>query len=173
MVSGSHYLYDVYETANSLKVFDLVLESINKQLDKFMLFDWQRTLKKGTFDDEFNISGCWKKYENRLRKTDIKLASTAMVDNLMFNFLVDWNEIDNPTIKDIAKFHYKFEMIHPFQDGNGRIGRFIILKQCLDNNIKPIVIKKDYSRKYKEALCKAQKYEDINDLVEVFKKCII
>ena len=173
MVSGSHYLYDVYETANSLKVFDLVLESINKQLDKFMLFDWQRTLKKGTFDDEFNISGCWKKYENRLRKTDIKLASPTMVDNLMFNLLTDWNGINNPTIEDIAKFHYKFEMIHPFQDGNGRIGRFIILKQCLDNNIKPIVIKKDYSRKYKEALCKAQKYEDINDLVEVFKKCII
>lgn len=126
IISGTHHLYDVYETVNSLRVFDVLMDELGKELD-----------------------------------------------NLIFNLLADWNEIKNPTMEDIARFHYRFEMIHPFQDGNGRIGRFTILKQCLDNNIRPIVIKKDYSKEYKEALYKAQKHEDINDLVEVFKKCII
>lgn len=173
IISGTHHLYDVYETVNSLRVFDVLMDELGKELDKFMLFEWHRILKKNSIDEELGITGCWKKFENRLRKTDIKLASPAMVDNLIFNLLADWNEIKYPTIEDIARFHYRFEMIHPFQDGNGRIGRFTILKQCLDNNIRPIVIKKDYSKEYKEALYKAQKHEDINDLVEVFKKCII
>lgn len=55
------------------------------------------------------------KYENRLRGVDIKLALPSEVDSLMFNLIMDWNETENPTIEDIAKFHYKFEMIHPFK----------------------------------------------------------
>ena len=62
----------------------------------------------------------------------------------MFNLLLDWKEISNPTIEDIAKFHYKFEKILPFQDGNIRIGRFIILKQCLEANIDLIAIDNMY-----------------------------
>ena len=57
----------------------------------------------------------------KLRNIDLKLAYPDEVDNLMFNLLMDWNELMNPTIEDIAKFHYRFELIHPFQDGNGRI----------------------------------------------------
>ena len=68
----------------------------------------------------------------------------------MFNLLLDWKEISNPTIEDIAKFHYKFEKIHPFQDGNGRIGRFIILKQCLEANIDLIAIDNMYEKEYKK-----------------------
>lgn len=89
----------------------------------------------------------------------------------MFNLLMDWKETKNKTIEDIAKFHYQFEMIHPFQDGNGRIGRFIILKQCLETNIDLIAIDNEYSDEYKENLYKAQKTGDISGLVYVFKKC--
>ena len=106
-----------------------------------------------------------------MRNVDLKLAYPNEVDNLMFNLLLDWKEISNPTIEDIAKFHYKFEKIHPFQDGNGRIGRFIILKQCLEANIDLIAIDNMYELEYKEALYKAQKTDDITDLVNVFKLC--
>ena len=63
----------------------------------------------------------------------MKLALPGEVENLMFNLIADWNEKQNITIKDIAIFHYEFELIHPFQDGNGRLGRFIILEQIKQN----------------------------------------
>lgn len=170
-VEGVHFLDDVYETANSLKAFDMVVEGSDKELNKFMLFDWHRTLKKNSIDDEISNTGCWKKYENRLRGVDIKLALPGEVDSLMFDLIMDWNENNNPTIEDIAKLHYKFEMIHPFQDGNGRIGRFLILKQCLESGIDLIAIDNMYSKEYKEALYKAEKIDDISELVCVFKKC--
>lgn len=89
----------------------------------------------------------------------------------MFNLLMDWNELINPTIEDIAKFHYRFELIHLFQDGNGRIGRFIILKQCIESDIGLIAIDNEYEKEYKEALYKAQKTDDVSFLVDVFSKC--
>ncbi len=170
-VSGVHYIDDVIETRNSLNVFDMVINDCGKQLDKFMLFAWQKELKKDSVDEEINNTGCFKKYENRLRGVDLKLASPASVDNLMFNLLADYNENQNITIEDIANFHYRFELIHPFQDGNGRIGRFIILKQCIDKDIDLIAIDNLYKDEYKNALYKAQKNCDISDLVAVFKKC--
>lgn len=170
-VEGEHYLDDVIETKNSLNVFDKVINDSDKKLDKFMLFDWHRELKKDSVDEEIHNTGCWKKYENKLRNIDLKLAYPDEVDNLMFNLLMDWNELINPTIEDIAKFHYRFELIHPFQDGNGRIGRFIILKQCIESNIDLIAIDNEYEKEYKEALYKAQKTDDVSFLVDVFSKC--
>ena len=170
-IEGEHYLDDIIETRNSLNVFDKVINDSDKELDKFMLFNWQRELKWDSVDEEIHNTGCWKKYENRLRNVDLKLAYPNEVDSLMFNLLMDWKETKNKTIEDIAKFHYQFEMIHPFQDGNGRIGRFIILKQCLETNIDLIAIDNEYSDEYKENLYKAQKTGDISGLVYVFKKC--
>lgn len=170
-VEGEHYLDDVIETKNSLNVFDKVINDSDKKLDKFMLFDWHRELKKDSVDEEIHNTGCWKKYENKLRNIDLKLAYPDEVDSLMFNLLMDWNELMNPTIEDIAKFHYRFELIHPFQDGNGRIGRFIILKQCLESDIDLIAIDNEYEKEYKEALYKAQKTDDVSFLVDVFSKC--
>ena len=170
-VEGSHSLDDIIETKNSLEVFDQVINDSGEKLDKFMLFNWHKLLKKGTVDDEIHNIGMWKKYENKLRGVDLKLALPVEVDNLMFNLLADYNELETVTLKDIADFHYKFEKIHPFQDGNGRIGRFIILKQCLEWNIDLIAIDDKYDDEYREALYKAQKTGDSEDLVIVFKKC--
>lgn len=170
-VEGEHYLDDVIETKSSLNVFDKVINDSDKKLDKFMLFDWHRELKKDSVDEEIHNTGCWKKYENKLRNIDLKLAYPDEVDNRMFNLLMDWNELMNPTIEDIANFHYRFELIHPFQDGNGRIGRFIILKQCIESDIDLIAIDNEYEKEYKEALYKAQKTDDVSFLVDVFSKC--
>ena len=170
-VEGSHSLDDIIETKNSLEVFDQVINDSGEKLDKFMLFNWHKLLKKGTVDDEIHNIGMWKKYENKLRGVDLKLALPVEVDNLMFNLLADYNELETVTLKDIADFHYKFEKIHPFQDGNGRIGRFIILKQCLEWNIDLIAIDDKYDDEYRNALYKAGKTDNSDDLVTVFKKC--
>ena len=170
-VQGNHPLDDVIETRNSLEVFDQVIIDSEETIDKLMLFNWHRILKKGTVDDEIHNIGNWTKYENKLRGVDIKLAYPEEVDALMYNLIEDWKEIEEPTIEDIATFHYKFEKIHPFQDGNGRIGRFIILKQSLEKNIDLIAIDDEYGDDYKKALYKAQTTDDISDLVDVFKNC--
>ena len=170
-VLGNHSLDDVIETRNSLEVFDKVVIDSSLKLDKFMLFSWQRLLKKGTVDEEINNTGMWKKYENKLRGVDLKLAYPSEVDNLMYNLLSDWNDLKEASVNDIAEFHYKFEKIHPFQDGNGRIGRFIILKQCLEKNIDLIAIDDEYIDEYKKALYVAQTTDDVQNLVDVFYKC--
>lgn len=170
-VEGVHFYDDVVETRNSLDVFDKAINDSDQELNKFMLFDWHRTLKKGTVDDEIHNAGCWKQYENRISGIDLKGAYPNEVDTYMYNLLMDWKECKHKTIEEIAKFHCRFEKIHPFQDENGRIGRFIILKQCIETDVDLIAIDNKYEKEYKEALYKGQKTEDLSDLIIVFSKC--
>lgn len=170
-VEGTHSFDDIIETKNSLEVFDQVVYDASETLNKLMLFHWQRMLKKGTVDEEINNTGMWKKYENKLRGVDLKLAYPEEVDSLMYNLLTDFNEKGKLTLKDIADFHYKFERIHPFQDGNGRIGRFIILKQCIENEIDLVAIDNIYKEDYKKALYLAQTTDNSEELVKVFSNC--
>ena len=169
-VNGEHFLDDVIETRNSLELFDEVINTLNKPLDKYLLWDWHRILKKGSIDDEIGNIGRWKKYENKLLNTDLKLCEPNLVENNIFNLLEDWKE-SKKDIFAIANFHQRFEHIHPFQDGNGRIGRFIILRQCIENNIDLIAIDDEYNKEYRNTLYVAQTTNDINPLVEVFTKC--
>ena len=169
-VIGEHFFNDVIETNNSLELFDEVIKSLNEPFDKYLLWNWHRILKKGSVDDEIDNIGKWKKYENRLSKTDLKLCEPHLVENNMFNLIEDWKE-SKKDIYAIADFHQKFEQIHPFQDGNGRIGRFIILRQCIENDIDLIAIDDKYNKEYRAALYKAQTTKDIKDLVEIFVKC--
>lgn len=169
-VKGEHFLDDVIETKNSLELFDEVINTLDEPFDKYLLWNWHRTLKKGSVDDEIDNIGKWKKYENKLLKTDLKLCEPHLVENKMFNLIENWKE-SNKDIYAIANFHQEFEHIHPFQDGNGRIGRFIIFRQCIENNIDLIAIDNEYNNEYRKALYLAQTTGDINQLVEVFKKC--
>ena len=161
---------DVIETKNSLELFDNVIDTLKNPFDKYLLWQWHRLLKKGTVDDEIDNIGKWKKYENRLSKTDLKLCEPHLVENSIYNLFEDWKE-SKKDIFAIADFHQKFEHIHPFQDGNGRLGRFIILRQCLENNIDLIAIDDEYNKEYREALYKAQTTGNLEQLVQVFEKC--
>lgn len=151
-------------------MFDNVINTLKEPFDKYLLWQWHRLLKKGTVDDEIDNIGKWKKYENRLSKTELKLCEPHLVDNSIYNLLEDWKE-SKKDIYAIADFHQKFEHIHPFQDGNGRIGRFIIFRQCLENNVDLIDIDDEYNKEYREALYKAQTIGTLEELVKVFKKC--
>lgn len=169
-VKGEHFLDDIIETKNSLELFDYVIDTLKEPFDKYLLWEWHRILKKGTVDDEIDNIGKWKKYANQLLKTDLKLCEPHLVENSMYNLLEDWKE-SKKDIDAIADFHQKFEHIHPFQDGNGRIGRFIILRQCIENEVDLIAIDNEYNQEYREALYKAQTTDSINALVEIFEKC--
>lgn len=167
MVVGEYSVDDVQETINSLELFDFVVETLNEKLTERLLREYHSILKKNTSDANYGLVGIYKKIPNKLRNVDIKLAEPYEVEGLIKNLLD--KKIEN--INDIAEFYQKIEHIHPFQDGNGRIGRFIILRQCLENNVDLIAIDDEYNKEYREALYKAQTIGTLEELVKVFEKC--
>lgn len=91
------------------------------------------------------------------------------VPECMQELLRNYHSSENITIQDIAIFHAKFENIHPFQDGNGRVGRMIIFRECLHNNLIPVIIKDTDKAAYLRYLNNAQMHNDIVGLTEYFK----
>ena len=135
---------DILEASNHFKLVDYMLNVAEENLTEEMIKEFHKILKDGTSDSRvewFNV-GDYKQKANTIGN-GIKTTSPANVGKKMVE-LMDWyNSLEQVTIKEIIEFHYKFESIHPFQDGNGRIGRIIMFKECLKNNIVPFIIKDD------------------------------
>ena len=167
MVIGEHKKHDVQTTINSLEVFDFVVKTIEENLSPRLIREWHSLLMKGTELDKVQLAGKYKEIPNGLKGIDIETAQPYEVEERIDRLL----NLKINNINDIAMFHQEFEHIHPFQDGNGRIGRFIILKQCIENNIDLIAIDNEYNDEYKKALYNAQTTGDISDLVNIFKLC--
>ena len=133
---------DILETANHFKLVDYMLDVADKKLTEKLIKEFHKILKDSTSDSRvewFNV-GEYKQRVNTIGN-GIKTSSPNNVEKDMAK-LMDWyNSIKHVSIKDIIDFHYRFESIHPFQDGNGRIGRIIMFKECLKNNIIPFIIK--------------------------------
>lgn len=165
-IVGEHSVDDVQETINSLKLFDFVIKTIDEQLTPRLLKEYHSLLKTSTIDSERRFAGIYKKIPNKLRGIDIETAQPYEVEEKIDKLL----EMEINTIEDIANFHQEFEHIHPFQDGNGRIGRYLILRQCIEKNIDLIAIDDEYNKEYKQALYIAQKDNNISLLVEILKK---
>lgn len=131
---------DILETANHFKLVDYMLDVADKKLTEKMIKEFHKILKEGTSDKSkewFNV-GEYKKLANEVG--GIKTTEPKNVEKEM-NKLLEWySSLKEISIKDIIEFHARFERIHPFQDGNGRIGRIIAFKECLKNNIIPFII---------------------------------
>lgn len=170
IIEGSHKIDDVLETTNSTDLFDYVVETLGEPISKRLVLDFHRMLKDRTLDHERGFAGCWKKIPNQISSVDIKLAEPWEVDMRMEELIQEWND-SQKDFDAIMKFHARFENIHPFQDGNGRIGRFVMLKQCIENHVDLIMIDDAYSKEYKRALYQAQKNQNFDELRSVFNKC--
>jgi Uncharacterized conserved protein len=170
IIEGSHKLDDVYETINSTKLFDFVILTLGESLSKRLILEFHRMLKDKTLDYERGFAGCWKKIPNQISGVNLKLAQPWEVDIKIDELLSQW-ESSQKAFQDIIEFHVKFENIHPFQDGNGRVGRFIMLKQCLESDVDLILIDDRYSKEYKQALYLAQSKKDYQPLIEIFEQC--
>ena len=131
---------DILETANHFKLVDYMLDIADKKLTEKMIKEFHKILKEGTSDSikEWFIVGDYKKLPNEVG--GLKTTEHKNVERDMKKLLEWYNSINQITIKEIIEFHAKFEKIHPFQDGNGRIGRIIAFKECLKNNIVPFII---------------------------------
>lgn len=131
---------DVIETVNHFCCIDLVIDHADDILSEKFIKELHLTLKNGTSDsrkDWFAV-GKYKKIPNEVGGMDTALPEE--VADKMKTLLKAYNVIKEKRLEDILDFHVKFERIHPFQDGNGRVGRLIMFKECLKHNIVPFII---------------------------------
>ena len=131
---------DILETANHFKLVDYMLNIAEEKLTEDIIKEFHKILKEGTADYRkywFNI-GEYKKLPNEVG--DIRTTEPKNVKKDMIKLLEWYNSLNKVTIREIIEFHARFEKIHPFQDGNGRVGRIIIFKECLKNGIVPFII---------------------------------
>lgn len=170
IIEGSHQIDDFYETINSTKLFDYVINTLHEPLTKPLLLKLHSMLKTNTMDEVLGFAGCWKKIPSMITGIKLKFVQPDEVEIKIEELLNEWHA-SGKKLDDIMKFHAEFEKIHPFQNSNGRIGRLLILKQCVENNIDLILIGDEYSKQYKKALYKAQTENEYAELKKIFIAC--
>lgn len=157
MESGTLNIDDIVETANHFKCIDMIIDQANYLLSEAFIKQLHLTLKNGTSDSrkEWFTVGEYKKMPNEVGGK--ATASPEEVAAKIKTLLVSYNKAKAKTLDDIIAFHYEFEAIHPFQDGNGRVGRLILFKECLKNNVVPFIIDEDLKLFYYRGLHEWQK----------------
>ena len=143
---------DVIETVNHFHCIDIIIDSARAVLTEKFIKDLHFILKNGTSDsrkDWFAV-GDYKKLPNEVGGMDTTIPEE--VANKMKTLLMEYNAKDAKTFEDILDFHVKFERIHPFQDGNGCVGRLIMFKECLKYNIVPFIIEDNLKMFYYRGL---------------------
>lgn len=131
---------DILETANHFKLVDYMLDKAEENLTEDIIKEFHKILKEGTMDSrkEWFMVGDYKKIVNEAG--NMKTSTPRQTPKDMVKLMEWYNSLEKITINEIIEFHVRFEKIHPFQDGNGRVGRIIMFKECLKNNIIPFII---------------------------------
>ncbi len=143
---------DVIETVNHFRCIDNIIDHANAALTEKWIKEMHLILKSGTSASrkEWFVVGDYKKVPNEVGGMDTALPEE--VADRMKMLLEEYNNKEEKTLEDILDFHVKFERIHPFQDGNGRVGRLIMFKECLKYNIVPFIIDDDLKMFYYRGL---------------------
>ena len=143
---------DIIETSNHFVAFDIMLETIEVPLDASIIKQFHSILKAGTEDSRKSWFGVgeWKKLPNEVGGIETSLPENVTGD---IEHLLEWyNSVENIGIEEIVAFHNRFERIHPFQDGNGRVGRLIMFRECLRQNVVPFIIDDNHKQFYYRGL---------------------
>ena len=149
---GAVKVDDIVETANHFKCVDMIIENAKKPITETFIKELHRILKSGTTDarEDWFAVGDYKRLPNTVG--DMFTAQPEEVAQKMKELLSEYNAKKEKTFDDLLDFHYKFECIHPFQDGNGRIGRLLLFKECLKYNIVPFIIDEELKLFYYRGL---------------------
>ena len=143
---------DIVETVNHFRCIDFVIDHAEDKLSESLIKQLHLILKSGTSDSkkEWLNVGDYKRLPNEVGGIDT--CPPKEVHQKMRALLSEYNAIKRKTLEDILDFHVRFEQIHPFQDGNGRVGRLIMFKECLANSIVPFIITDDLKLFYYRGL---------------------
>lgn len=143
---------DIVETANHFRCIDMIIDAANQPLSEAFIKQLHLTLKSGTSDsrkDWFAV-GAYKKLPNEVGGTET--TPPEQVSSAIKVLLTTYNKQKDKTLSELIEFHAAFEAIHPFQDGNGRVGRLILFKECLHHNIVPFIIDEELKMFYYRGL---------------------
>lgn len=143
---------DIVETSNHFRCIDSIIDNAEKTLSESYIKELHFLLKTGTSDsrrDWFRV-GDYKKLPNEVGGVDT--TAPRAVAKEMKALLDSYNSKKEKSLEDILFFHVAFERIHPFQDGNGRVGRLIMFKECLKHNIVPFIIDEEHKLFYYRGL---------------------
>lgn len=143
---------DIIETTNHFRCIDMIIDHANVTLTEKLIKELYLTLKNGTSDSRkaWFAVGAYKKLPNEVGGMETSLPEE--VADKMKHLLTEYNAKNDKTFEDILEFHVQFELIHPFQDGNGRVGRLIMFKECLKYHIVPFIIEDDLKMFYYRGL---------------------
>ena len=143
---------DIVETANHFRCIDMAIENAGARLSERFIKQLHATLKSGTSDSRKNwfAVGDYKRFPNEVGGRETVLPED--VSARMRELLAAYNASSSKTLEDIVDFHVRFERIHPFQDGNGRVSRLILFKECLKWNVVPFIIEDDLKLFYYRGL---------------------
>ena len=143
---------DIIETTNHFRCIDIIIDRAEERLTESLIKELHAVLKAGTSDsrrDWFAV-GDYKRLPNEVGGNDT--TAPEDVKQEMKTLLAEYNAIKQKSFDDILDLHQRFEAIHPFQDGNGRVGRLIMFKECLANSIVPFIITDDLKMFYYRGL---------------------
>ena len=143
---------DIIETVNHFQCFDYILDCAEDMLTENIIKKIHQILKSNTSDSrlEWFNAGDYKQRSNMVGGS--KTTPPSRVKKEMQQLLFEYQQKETVTFEDIVEFHYHFEKIHPFQDGNGRVGRLIIFKECLKYNIIPFIVDERHKLYYYRGL---------------------
>lgn len=178
-VDGTAHVNDILEAANHFKCIDFVLDTVYESVTEAYIKRLHRLLKTGLLESDYDdvVIGDYKKYPNEVGQ--IRTVHPKEVAPHMEKLIADFSAKHQIDLYDVAEFHAEFEKIHPFYDGNGRIGRLLILKMCLANDIVPFFISDESKMFYYMGLKEWQVDQKPERLLDVFlsmqddMKCIL
>lgn len=150
--NGTVNVDDIVETVNHFKCIDMVIDAANQPPSEAFIKQLHRTLKNGTSDsrkDWFAV-GAYKKLPNEVGGQDT--TPPEMVTKKIKELFIAYNKQKSKTFFELIDFYVAFEAIHPFQDSNGRVGRLLLFKECLRNNIVPFIIDEELKLFYYRGL---------------------
>lgn len=160
---------DVEEMNGHFLMFNKMLDTLDAALDQQIIKSFHFELKSGVFEDRANgyAIGDYKKRPNMIGIYQTSLPS--QVPEAMTE-LLNWYHAQNISLETLAEFHARYEIIHPFQDGNGRTGRIILFRECLRHDISPFIIEDANRPEYLEALKTYRQNGTVTELTTLFQK---
>ena len=152
VTEGAMKVDDIMETASHFKCIDMVIDSLSYAPSEAFIKQLHAVLKGGTSDSRLDwfAVGEYKKFPNEAGGKETTQPDHVACE--MRKLLTEYNAISEKSFDDLLEFHYRFESIHPFQDGNGRVGRLLLFKECLRHNIVPFIISDDLKMYYYRGL---------------------
>lgn len=160
---------DLVETTNHFKCFDYILDTVNEPLTEDYIKKLHSLLKSGTSSEHNPIApvGRYKVLQNEVGQ--IATADVDRTEDEMLALMIGYGLKENKNLAYLTSFHAQFEQIHPFADGNGRVGRLILYKECLKEGITPFIVDDLNKASYYSALEAFQINDERQPLLDYFR----